>query len=132
MTFRVQLTLLIYLLPGTPKSLANDHRRRDAVAIIPIAAAIKRARMIEAIAVAPPLLLVACAKISMNGKPVGLASASSTLPMQKRMAISIAKPIIPLTVIDTSITRGTTVDALWISSAIVSESVKVLRDAGTQ
>lgn len=53
------LTRLMYLLNGTPLSLANDQRSLEAVAIIPIAAAIIKERIKAVMAVAPPALLVA-------------------------------------------------------------------------
>jgi len=46
----------IYALPGTPLSRAKDHNNREAVAMIPIAAAIKIIRRTHVIPVAAALL----------------------------------------------------------------------------
>lgn len=53
------LTLLMYLLPGTPLSRAKDHKSLDAVVIIPMAAAPIITIMTNVITVVPALLLVA-------------------------------------------------------------------------
>jgi hypothetical protein len=82
-----RVTRLIYLLKGTPLSRAKDHNKRDAVAMIPIAAAVMRMRIKAVIAVEPALLLVACTNISMKGNPVGLIKALLILPRQNRRAI---------------------------------------------
>jgi hypothetical protein len=55
--------------------------------MIPIAAATSKATSKAVIAVAPPTLLVAWTKISMNGKPVGLFNALVMSPRQKSIAI---------------------------------------------
>lgn len=59
---------------------------REAVAMTPIEAAVIKSMTMQVITVAPVLLLVACRKTSMNGNPVGVASASSMLPRQNKMA----------------------------------------------
>src|SRR4051812_17249662 len=102
----------MYLLPGTPLSLANDQRRREAVAITPQPDAVKRKRIKQDIAVAAAILLVAWAKISMNGNPVGVLRAASISPRQNRSAIKSANPKTPLTIIVAIIAHGTTVEAL--------------------
>ena len=81
------ITRLIYLLKGTPLSRAKDHNKRDAVAMIPIAAAAMRIRINAVMAVEPALLLVACTNISMKGNPVGLLKALLISPRQNRRAI---------------------------------------------
>jgi len=81
------VTRLIYLLKGTPLSRAKDHNKRDAVAMIPIAAAAMRTRINAVMAVEPPILLVACTNISMKGNPVGLVKALLISPRQNRRAI---------------------------------------------
>jgi len=52
----------------------------------------------------------------MNGKPVGVDSAFSMSPMQKRIATSIEKPMTPFKAIEATREWGTTVDAFLISS----------------
>jgi hypothetical protein len=107
-----ELTRLIYPLKGTPLSLANDQRRREAVAIVPLDPAATRKRIKLVIIVAPVLLLVAWAKISMKGTPVGVFRAALVSPRQNKSAISIASPKIPLTIMVATIAQGTTVVAL--------------------
>jgi hypothetical protein len=55
--------------------------------MMPIAAAAIKIRIKEVMMVEPALLFVACMKISMKGKPVGLSSAFSISPRQKSSAI---------------------------------------------
>jgi hypothetical protein len=81
------------------------------VAIVPLEPAATRKRTTLDITVAPALLFVAWAKISMKGNPVGVFKAASTFPRQNRSAINIASPIIPLTIIVATIAQGTTVVA---------------------
>ncbi len=81
-----------------------------------IPAQIISAIMKAVIAVALAMLLVAWAKISMNGYPVGELSALSTFPMQKSTAMSIPNPRVPLIAMLLTIVQGTTVEALAISS----------------
>jgi hypothetical protein len=54
---------------------------------MPIAAAAIKTRIKEVIMVEPALLFVACRKISIKGKPVGLFSAFSISPRQNSSAI---------------------------------------------
>jgi len=112
------LTRLMYPLKGTPLSLAKDQRRREAPAITPLPAAVKRKRTKLVIAVAAALLFVAWAKISIKGNPVGVSKAAVTSPMQNKSAIKSASPKTPLTIIVVTMAQGTTVEALWTSSAI--------------
>jgi hypothetical protein len=75
------------LLKGTPPSRAKDQSNRDAVAMMPIAAAAIKTSINEVMTVDPALLFVACTNISINGNPVGLFNALSISPRQKRSAI---------------------------------------------
>lgn len=59
----------------------------------------------------------------MNGYPVGLISALSTFPAQKRIAMRAAKPRTPLRIVVAIIVRGTTVEAFGISSAACQQTV---------
>jgi len=68
-------------------SLAKDHNNLDAVAIIPIAAAVIRTMIKAVMTVEPTLLLVAWTKIPMKGKLVGLFKALSMFPRQNNRAI---------------------------------------------
>ena len=106
------LTRDMYALPGTPLSLAKDHNKREAVAMIPTAAARRINKIINVMPVAAALLLVAPLNISTNGKPVAELRASSIFPRQKRRAISNAKPRTPFKTILLIIAQGMTVEAL--------------------
>jgi len=113
----VKLTRLIYPLKGTPLSLANAQSRREAVAIVALEPAATRKRIKLDITVAPVLLFVAWAKISMKGYPVGVFRAASIFPRQNRSAIKSASPKMPLIIMVATIAQGTTVVALKTSSA---------------
>jgi hypothetical protein len=102
----------MYPLRGTPLSRAKDQSRRDAVAIIPIAAAIINRRIKQVMPVAAALLFVAWTKISMKGNPVGVSKALLMFPRQNKRAINSAKPMIPLSIIVEIIAQGTIVEAL--------------------
>lgn len=95
----------MYLLRGTPLSRAKDQSKREAVAIIPIAAAIMRRRIKQVIPVAAALLFVACTKISMKGNPVGVSKALLMLPRQNKRAIRRARPMTPLSIMVDITTR---------------------------
>jgi hypothetical protein len=107
-----KLTRLMYPLKGTALSLANDQRRREAVAIPPLPDAAKRKRIRHVIIVAAVLLFVAWAKISIKGNPVGVFSAASISPRQNRSASKSASPRTPLTIMVVTMAQGTTVEAL--------------------
>lgn len=66
--------------------------------------------MIDDMTVAPGIELVACKKISINGKPVGLSMAASKSPMQNSTAIIIPKPMQPLSTTVIMIDLGTIID----------------------
>ena len=95
-------TLDRYREPGMPLSRAKAHIIREVAARTAIHAIIIIESTTETMAVAPPLDFVACWKISINGKPVVLDRALSILPMQKRIASSIANPRTPLRPIEAS------------------------------
>ena len=63
----------------------------------------------------------------MNGNPVGLFTAFSTFPAQNRIAIRAAKPRTPLRAVVAIIIRGTTAEALGISSAVDQQSARIHR-----
>ena len=89
-------TLARYLEPGRPLSRAKAHICRDEAAREAIAAQIISDNTMETMIVAPVLERVACWKISIKGNKVGVVSALSMSPMQKRMAMSMPKPRAPL------------------------------------
>jgi len=120
MSFR-RLTRLMYPLKGMPLSRASDQRSREAVAIVPAEPAATRKRIKLVITVAPALLFVAWTKISIKGNPVGVVRAALISPRQNRSAINIASPKIPLTIIVATIAQGTTVVALYTSSATTED-----------
>lgn len=114
----------MYLFKGTPPSLAKDQRRREAVAMVPVADAVKRKRIKHVMAVAAALLFVACAKISMKGNPVGVSNAAVVPPRQNKSAIKSANPRTPLSIMVEIIAQGTIVEAFWTSSATL-ENLRV-------
>lgn len=69
------------------------------------------------ITVPPDVELVACLKISIKGNPVGVVSALSRLPRQKRTAISMPRPRKPFIITDAHMLRGMMIAAFSISSA---------------
>jgi hypothetical protein len=73
--------------------------------------------MTHDMAVAAPMLFVACKKIAMNGKPVGLAKTVSASPRQKIRAISAPNAVAPLINMLAVIAQGTFLEAFWTSSA---------------
>ena len=99
-----------------PLSGAEAHMTRDAAAREATLAKIMRERTTENMAVAPPVELVAWVKISMKGKPVGVVRAVVMSPMQKRIAMSMAKPRVPLMPMLARREWGNTVEAFLISS----------------
>jgi hypothetical protein len=116
----------MYPLKGTALSREKDHKRREAVAIHPLPDAVKSSKIKHVIVVAPALLLVAWAKISMNGNPVGVLRAAVTSPRQNKSAIKSASPRTPFTIIVATIAQGTTVEALYTSSATINPRVSVI------
>jgi hypothetical protein len=116
----------MYPLKGTALSREKDHKRREAVAIHPLPDAAKSSKIKHVIVVAPALLLVAWAKISMNGNPVGVLRAAVTSPRQNKSAIKSASPRTPFTIIVATIAQGTTVEALYTSSATTNPRVSVI------
>lgn len=74
--------------------------------------------MVLTITVPPEVELVACLKISIKGNPVGVASASSRLPKQKRTPISMPRPSKPFMTTDAHMLRGMMIAAFSISSAV--------------
>lgn len=112
------LTLERNFQPGRPRSRANDHIIREAEAMKPTFAHIASVTTILPMVAAPPIDPVACRKISMNGKPVGEASAASISPRQNRTAMIIPKPREPLITNVSMIDRGATTDGRSISSDI--------------
>src|SRR3954465_14472099 len=74
--------------------------------------------MIVQVMTVAPRLPAAAWNTYMNGYPVGLIKAFSTSERLNRMAMRAAKPKTPLMRTEVTIERGTTTEALWISSAI--------------
>ena len=72
----------------------------------------------EAMAVAAFAELVACRKISVKGKPVGVVRTASKLPRPKRVARRMARPRRPLMRREVGMERGTAREGLGISSNI--------------
>lgn len=97
--------------PGRPWSRAKAQSILEAavktVVVAKMIAAIKKV----AIPVAPPFDPVAWVNISRTGNLVGVFTASSTLPIQNRVAISIPKPRTPLIAMLSIRLWGTAVDA---------------------
>lgn len=75
-------------------------------------------RGVLTITVPPEVELVACLKISIKGNPVGVESASSRLPKQKRTPISMPRPSKPFMTTDAHMLRGMMIAAFSISSAV--------------
>ena len=83
-------------------------------------AQIPKATIMTAMPVLPPTDCVACTKMAIKGKPVGVSMIDSAdrSPEQNRTAISIAKPSVPFNKTLTIMERGTFIEALEISSDI--------------
>jgi hypothetical protein len=106
---------------GRPRSRAKDQNTREVEASIPTVAQAPRIMIIVAITVAPVVEFVACLKIYICGNPSrpGLeVIASSRLPMQKTIAIIMAKPQVPLIIRLRRMEAGTTTDGFTVSSDI--------------
>ncbi len=106
---------------GRPRSRAKDQKTLDVDASMPTVAQPPRIVMIAAMTVAPAEELVASLKMVMKGKPSIPGPdwmALSKSPMQKTMAMTIAKPQLPLIAKLSKIDRGTTTDGLTVSSDI--------------
>jgi hypothetical protein len=106
---------------GRPRSRAKDHKKREVEASIPTVAQAPRTMIIVAITVVPAVEFVACLKIYICGNPSRPGPeviASSKLPMQKTIAIIMAKPQVPLIIRLRRMEAGTTTDGFTVSSDI--------------
>lgn len=84
------------------------------------------------ITVPPDVELVACLKISIKGNPVGVESALSRLPRQKRTAISMPRPRKPFMITDAHMLRGIMIAAFSISSAFSHPIIRTVSGKSAQ
>lgn len=106
---------------GRPRSRAKDQKTLEVEASMPTVAQPPRIIMILHMTVAPAVELVACWKMYMCGKPRipgPELMASSKLPMQKTMAMIMARPQVPFMTRLRRMEVGTTTDGLTVSSDI--------------
>jgi hypothetical protein len=106
---------------GRPRSRAKGQNTREVEASILTVAQAPRTMITVAITVAPAVEFVACLKIYIYGNPSRPGPgviASSKLPMQKKMAIIMVKPQVPLIMRLRRMESGTTTDGFTVSSDI--------------